>query len=641
MKQLILTLLAPCVGVLPAFATITVTLTPDLNSPQPVGTSITWTAVVTDTSAGDHDYRFTAQKTGAPVQVLSDYAMSNTWVWTQSAFEGAFTVGVVARNRTTGETGSAAVPYQLSTRLVNGLAAVTSTANPLVARFSAPACLSPNSMQIVFFRGGMYEATVQTTNLEPCRAIMGAPRPDLSSMNFYIAGMYPSTEYLMRFEVLAPDGTLLAPEQALAPTGAPVNMGRNIAFTTGPIPAGTPLSSFVVTLPPPAGGSDQKWLLHSWNNRNSPSLQFATDLVGSPVWFYQGTADADRIYRPGWGGKLMALHNNATSPLDSTLREIDLAGNTLVETSVRRVNEQLAQMGLEPISNFSHDVSRIFNPGKPNHGHIVLLATTHLISTTHQGGTPRNPVDIVGDDVIVLDRNLQVAWAWSPYPHLDLDRAAVLGETCTPTGQCKPAPGFTSGNDWTHANSARYTPWDGNIIVSLRHQDWVVKVNYADGTGDGSVVWRLGKDGDFTITTKTTESTPDIGYRWFSHQHDAEFEFRGTVIGSRRVMTVFDNGNTRVAQFNPSGHSRCQIYAVDEANRTVNLNTSADEGVYGSSQGSAQALTNGNVACTNGSNGRHAESDQQGNLVYVLDPPAPGAVYRSFRMKDFYTTPTY
>ena len=105
-------------------------------------------------------------------------------------------------------------------------------------------------------------------------------------------------------------------------------------------------------------------------------------------------------------------------------------------------------------------------------------------------------------------------------------------------------------------------------------------------------------------------------------------------------MTVFDNGNTRITNFNPSGHSRCQIYAVDEVNHTVNLNTSADVGVYGSSQGAAQVLTNGDVACTAGSNGRHAESDQSGNLVYILDPPAPGAIYRSFRMKNLYSPPT-
>ena len=403
-------------------------------------------------------------------------------------------MGVVARNQTTQETGSTTVQYQLTTRLVNGLANVGSTRHPLVAYFSAPACLNPNSMHIVFFRPFMYDATVQTTGLAPCRAIVGTPQPDLTSMNFHVAGMYPSTEYLMRFEVLGPNGTIIPLDQALAPTGAPINFGRTISFTTAAIPAGTPLPSFVVTLAPPPGHSDQQMLLHAWNNRNVPVLQTATDLAGNPMWYYQGTVDHDRVYRPGWGGTVMMLHSEANAN-DSTLREIDLAGNTLVETSVGRVSEQLVSMGFERIVDFNHDVSRIFNPGHPNHGYILLIGGTHLISTNHQGGTPQNPVDIVADHIIVLDRNLQVAWAWSPFVHLDLDRLAVLGETCTPTGQCKPLSGFSVANDWIHTNSARYTSWDGNILVSLRHQDWVIKIKYTDGTGDGSVLWRMGAGG--------------------------------------------------------------------------------------------------------------------------------------------------
>ena len=36
-------------------------------------------------------------------------------------------------------------------------------------------------------------------------------------------------------------------------------------------------------------------------------------------------------------------------------------------------------------------------------------------------------------------------------------------------------------------------------MVSLRTQDWVIKIDYANGTGDGHVVWTLGQGGNFTI----------------------------------------------------------------------------------------------------------------------------------------------
>ena len=51
-------------------------------------------------------------------------------------------------------------------------------------------------------------------------------------------------------------------------------------------------------------------------------------------------------------------------------------------------------------------------------------------------------------------------------------------------------------NDWTHGNSVSLT-YDGNLIYSARHQDLVYKIAYANGAGDGHVIWKLGKDGDF------------------------------------------------------------------------------------------------------------------------------------------------
>ena len=53
--------------------------------------------------------------------------------------------------------------------------------------------------------------------------------------------------------------------------------------------------------------------------------------------------------------------------------------------------------------------------------------------------------------------------------------------------------------DWTHTNAVLYSPDDGNILVSMRHQNWVVKVDYEDGKGSGAVIWRLGEGGDFTL----------------------------------------------------------------------------------------------------------------------------------------------
>lgn len=610
-------------GALPVFATITVTLVPNLAGPQPVGTSVTWTATVADSAAGAHDFRFTARRAGEPVRILRDFGTSNVWTWTHSSYEGDFILGVVVRNSVTKESAAATANYGLRTRLVTGLAAINPTRNPLVALFSGPPCLKPNSMRVRFRQPGAAES--QTTGLVRCRTQAGIASPDLTSMNVYVAGMYPRTTYMMRWETVSP-------------AGATVLVGAEHPFTTGALPPAVNVPTFTIKAPPPAGSEIQPVLIENYLNRGTSQVVTATDLLGRLLWYYD-TAGAS-IDRTTADGTMLYRKRGATSR-EGIIAEIDLAGNQLVETNVARVSEQLVAHGYRRIVNFSHEVRRIFNPGKPNDGFIVVIGGTDMISTVHQGGTPENPVDILGDEIIVLDQNLQLAWAWNPFQHLDVSRAAVLGEICTPTTICKPyTPGFTRANDWLHTNSVQYTPWDGNLIASLRSQDWVIKINYAGGAGDGRVLWRMGPDGDFSITTNGAGTSHDIGYPWFSHQHDAEFELRGATFGGRRVMTVYDNGNTRRARFNRAAHSRCQSFAVDEANRTVNLNINADTGVYAEALGSAQLLGNGNLNCTGGSliPSTTTENDRAGAIQYHVEWPEN--TYRTLRMRDLYTPGT-
>ena len=70
--------------------------------------------------------------------------------------------------------------------------------------------------------------------------------------------------------------------------------------------------------------------------------------------------------------------------------------------------------------------------------------------------------------------------------------------------------------DWTHTNAILYSPNDGNLIVSIRHQHWLVKIDYNNGTGTGNILWHLGYQGDFTLVAGTappTAFTPSMGPR--------------------------------------------------------------------------------------------------------------------------------
>src|SRR4029077_4140674 len=140
------------------------------------------------------------------------------------------------------------------------------------------------------------------------------------------------------------------------------------------------------------------------------------------------------------------------------------------------------------------------------------------------------PLVVIGDMILILDSDLEVVWTWDAFDHLDVSRRAVLGETCVTNPGCAPHYLSLEANDWTHGNAVGETP-DGNLLYSSRHQDWLIKIDYRFGEGSGDVIWRLGKDGDFTY-----DSTDP--YPWFSHQHDAGYE---SVNDS--TITLFDNGN--------------------------------------------------------------------------------------------------
>lgn len=97
-------------------------------------------------------------------------------------------------------------------------------------------------------------------------------------------------------------------------------------------------------------------------------------------------------------------------------------------------------------------------------------------------------------------------------------------------------------------NSVAIDPKDGNLIASIRHQSWVVKIDYRNGAGTGNILWRLGNQGNFALASGVAPTT------WFNYQHDAEFQANG-------ALTLFDNNNLEYAS---GAHSHGQAWQLDE-----------------------------------------------------------------------------
>ncbi len=152
--------------------------------------------------------------------------------------------------------------------------------------------------------------------------------------------------------------------------------------------------------------------------------------------------------------------------------------------------------------------------------------------------------------------------------------------------------------DWAHANAVEWQP-DGSTLLSLRHQDLVVKLDPA-----GAPAWLLGHDVNLTPELQALRLQPvgEVFFPW--HQH-------GTHLGPERkdgtrLLTLFDNGNDRAAPFTgvpretePSRlSSRVVGYSVDEAERTVREEWSFQHPsgpMYSEAVGDADQLPNGEV----------------------------------------------
>ncbi|HXM39895.1 MAG TPA: aryl-sulfate sulfotransferase [Bryobacteraceae bacterium] len=657
-------LLAPW---MPVQASVAIeSVNPSPASPQTIGQTITWTITATDSNTGPLTFQFNVQSPGGQNDMVKDFNVgtlsSGTWtsqpfVWTPTGIEGAYQINVVAKDFTSGESASSTVTFSVNPLVTGSTPVVVQTANPLVALFSAPSCPQASHMRVSFQASTSTKSTA--TSWMPCH-----PR---ASMTFEVAGMYPRTTYTMF---------------AQTETGGSVVNGPTVSFTTGALPGAISFPSFTTTVPPGADtDTNDRVILNDYSDSTGVHYpKVATDLSGRILWYYNPPApNTDLMTWPLPNGTfLLDAFGQAWNPrttFDQLLHQVDLAGNLIKETNIGVIAQQLLAMGAtdaqscnavpQPVQVgtaclgiFHHDIIQTL----PNGYSAAFANIEKIFPPGTQGDTSGLPVDIIGDMIIVLDQNWQVVWYFDAFEHdgggtqLDINRPAVLGETCSANGNgCAPmfllGPGIAPlAHDWLHSNSLYYWPapqnggTQGDIIWSSRHQDWVMRIDYKDGTGTGDILWRMGLDGDFTFNNINNDPWP-----WFSHQHEVEIALNGD-----GPMTLFDNGNTRITDLGSScGPSDCDsrgtALTFNETTMQVTPVMSVDMGVYSHALGSAQILDNNNYFFETGYVPVTATTDVSQLIeilptagtttgTQVLNFQSPGS-YRAWRMTSMYTPP--
>jgi hypothetical protein len=266
------------------------------------------------------------------------------------------------------------------------------------------------------------------------------------------------------------------------------------------------------------------------------------------------------------------------------------------------------------VANFHHEILPL-----PN-GHWIVL-TNVKVPYTDLPGYP-GTTQVLGDIVIDLDPTWNPVWVWSSFDHLDISRHPFQFP------------------DWTHSNALAYLP-DGNLLLSVRHQNWLLKLDYENGAGNGDILWRLGHQGDFSLV----QGDPK---QWFFAQH---FPSLVASNGSQLTLAVLDNGDDRVLDgggtcnpyFNPDPcYSRATIFDLDQDAKSANLTWHYDPGVYSFWGGSISQLANQDVEFdmtdpldTDSSRVMEIAPGESQEIVWQLDITG-GNAYRAYRIPSLY-----
>lgn len=490
---------------------------------------------------------------------------------------------------------------------------VTSTANPQVASYTLN-LPDPGSMTVNFGPSTSYgfPTSAQTATTS-------------GALPLLVAGMLGNTQYHMQATAVLTD--TLPGGQTLSATFTDTDH----TFTTG-----KPFTTSAVTAGPLNGATPQPGIeLFDTAQPQSQAMAFATDLNGNVIWTYSyaqtgtgGNGTPQDFVQPVEllpnGHFLVQISYLSSIPLHKgqsvqpatldEVREVDLAGTTIRDVKATQVISAVTagttlsgELSGVTLGSLHHDVLEL-----PN-GHMVLLfsgSKTVNVSPaiTGAGGVSfSGPTTVLGDVLVDLDPSSNPDWVWNSFDHLDVNRV----------------PWPAQFPDWTHSNALLYSSSDANLLLSVRHQNWIIKIDYNNATGSGNVLWRLGEGGDFTLNNGTDPTD------WFYAQHGPSFFTTNTT--GIFTLGVMDNGDDRQLPGTPIGscvaagstaptpqcYSTMSVFQVNESSMTATLTEhyQPTPAIYSFFGGNVTELPNGN---------RHVafSSPVGGSQIYELSGPS-------------------
>lgn len=408
--------------------------------------------------------------------------------------------------------------------------------------------------------------------------------PSATDHELLLTGLRANTRYDVALDATDADGQTVT---------------ETTSFTTSELPADLPPLTVDVSKPGEMADGFTLFNVFRWPaGENAPDDEIgwliAVDSAGEIVWYATLDHRTDDLQLLDNG------HLIYVGP-DEQIVELDRAGDVVrrwVATGLR--DDPPPQGAIEvPVDTFHHEVEVL-----PN-GNLLTLSTELREITNEQCvAYESDSLNVVGDVVVEFDAETgEVVGRISTFDAFDPCRRTDHGFEA---GFWNRVYGGITTQDWTHANAVFYDEGREEVVVSLRHQDWVVAYDFVPGGDDatGSVAWVLGApDAEGGYGGHSGFDPVGDPFSWQYHQHAPMLTTTGTLL-------LYDNGNLRPGtNFDPddaSGdadlpHTRAVEYALDPEGGTVEQVWQwPSPAGYAPFVGDADELANGNVLVTDG-----------------------------------------
>lgn len=354
---------------------------------------------------------------------------------------------------------------------------------------------------------------------------------------FRVRGLAPDTNHELAYVIDGSEGTVpfitYPPLIGFIPkfkvTGGPVDPAVPYRmFDLIPFPAFTTASIFMVD---PAGTT-------RWH-------------IGGPSTMTPGPEGVYTAVQLRDDGTVMYLHNH-------TMWIRDELGEPLLELT----DDMLGVLGLH------HELLQL--PG----GNFMALAFSFQDIDYGKDGVRTT----AGDRIVEFTPEGELVWSWDAFDHLDPQRIVEPFATAILVHPETLEQTF----DWTHGNAIVHDPETDTLLLSLRHQDWILCIDHKTG----EVLWKLGKGGDFALLGAD---------KFFFHQHTPEWQKDGSLL-------LYDNavGDPDVAP--EAVQSRARRYQLDLVKMTATEVWRDDgEPIVSTFAGNADRLPGGRILVTDSS----------------------------------------